>query len=908
MVRNVSCLSSVCLLTLCVLGIAPPATAGQQIALQQNPSQPVNRQQLAGEPQLEPPRKQAHAMRVPQDSMQLDGRLDESAWETAQPIVDFLQQEPTENGLPVDAMEVRIVFDETALWVGARMHAEHGAVQAPMSRRDVEGQAEYLQIELDTFLDHRTAYMFGVTASGVRLDHFHPNDNENESDAQYDPVWRARTTVDDKGWTAEMWIPFSQLRFNESPERVWGLNIKRWRPTLNEQVYWVVIGRTNRGWASRFGELRGVEGVQPRRRLEVLPYVAGSSRVVADRDPNNPFVTALNPTGRVGADVKIGIGSNLTLDATINPDFGQVELDPAQVNLSVFEVFFAERRPFFIEGNSVLEAGTTNFYYSRRIGARPPGAATGDYVAFPNNTNIIGAAKLTGRFRNGTSVGFLGAVTDEARARVSTGGDRSTVTVAPRTEWAVGRVIKELDRQGSTVGAHVTMVNRNMDAADPLAQTLVRRAITTGVDTRIRFKDRTYEASGNVGLTFVNGEEAAIAREQRANGRFLQRLDQPNIRYDPTRRSLSGAQIQGNVGKIAGRHWLWNYNLQIETPEFNPVDFGRLNYAGDFNGGPRLTYRETRPGRFLRAYSSQWSINHYWYFDTDLGVRYTLNSNNSVTFPNFWVATANINRYFRGQDAQLTRGGPAMGTPLGWQVTTSLRNRSGANTAWTAEYSYRSTELGDTAFTVGGSISARPTPSLQLSVTPEYSLDGGTNATFSGPINRQYLRTITGSGRPEQYGNRYIFGVVDRSTLSTQFRVNYTFKPDVTLEVYAEPFAASVRSSAYGEMLAARNMNLRVYGTDGTTIARQADGSHRVTDGATTFSIPNDWFNRRSFRSNMVLRWEWRPGSILFVVWQQNRAGETPIGNRVGVGDLFDSWSAPGDNIFAVKTTVWFSR
>jgi hypothetical protein len=249
-----------------------------------------------------------------------------------------------------------------------------------------------------------------------------------------------------------------------------------------------------------------------------------------------------------------------------------------------------------------------------------------------------------------------------------------------------------------------------------------------------------------------------------------------------------------------------------------------------------------------------------------------------------------------------------MGTPRGTNISSTLRNRSGANTSWRGEFTYRSNELGDQSWTVGGQFSTRPSPALQFSVEPEYSLEGGTNATLNGPINRQYIRTYTGTGRPDTFNNRYVFGVVDRSTLSAQFRVNYTFKPDVTLEVYAEPFAASVRSSAYGELTAGRARDLRIYGTDGTTIQRQADGSHRVTDGPTIFTIPNDWFNRRSFRSNMVLRWEWRPGSILFVVWQQNRQGQTPVGDRVRVGDLFDSWSAPGDNIFAVKTTVWFSR
>ena len=348
--------------------------------------------------------------------------------------MDFRQAEPNEGAETTDRMEVRFVYDDTALWIGARMHSEHGGpVQAPMSRRDSGEQAEYLQIELDTYHDSRTAYMFGVTASGVRLDHFHPTDNESDVDVEFDPVWEAKTVVDAQGWTAEMWLPFSQLRFNDSPERVWGLNIKRWRPTMNEQDYWVVVGRTARGWSSRFGELRGIQGVQPKERLEVLPYVAANSRFRPTPDPANPFISAASVSGRAGADMKVGLGSNLTLEATFNPDFGQIEADPAEVNLTVFETIFSEKRPFFIEGNNVLEAGTSNYYYSRRIGARPLGAASGQYVDYPDQNTIIGAAKLTGRTKHGTSVGFLTAVTSREYAHVSNGGGRSDIAVAPTT-------------------------------------------------------------------------------------------------------------------------------------------------------------------------------------------------------------------------------------------------------------------------------------------------------------------------------------------------------------------------------------------------------------------------------------------------------------------------------------------
>src|SRR5262245_12480162 len=321
-------------------------------------------------------RKQARATRLPSESIRFDGRLDDEVWLAASPITDFVQAEPVEGAEPSDPMEVRFLFDETALWVGARLRRSSGtAIQAPMSRRDDGNQAEYLQIELDTYLDRRTAYMFGVTASGVRLDHFHPTDNEDDTDSQFDPVWEAKTAADGDGWTAELWLPFSQLRFNDQPERVWGLNVKRWRPELNEEDYWVVVGRTQRGWSSRFGDLRGIDGVRPRTRLEILPYAASSSQVSANRDERNPFDNGLNLGGRLGADMKAGIGSNLTLEATINPDFGQIEADPAEVNLSVFETSFDERRPFFIEGNNLLEVPGVRSYYSRRIGARPTASA-----------------------------------------------------------------------------------------------------------------------------------------------------------------------------------------------------------------------------------------------------------------------------------------------------------------------------------------------------------------------------------------------------------------------------------------------------------------------------------------------------------------------------------------------------
>tara|TARA_B100001123_G_scaffold153533_1_gene177598 strand:+ start:15285 stop:17990 length:2706 start_codon:yes stop_codon:yes gene_type:complete len=850
--------------------------------------------------------KHAVALRVPNDFIRVDGRLNESIWETAVAITDFVQKEPDEGAIPTDRMEVRFVYDDSALYIGARMFSS-GTIQAPLSRRDDADQIESFQVELDTYHDRRTAYMFGVTAAGVRLDHYHPNDDEGSEDWEYDPVWQARTSITEDGWIAELWLPFSQLRFNAGEDQIWGLNVKRYVPSRDEENYWALVKRTESGWSSRFGELHGIGQLQQPSRLEVLPYAAGSMRRTADRDLSDPFDDGKNLMGRVGADLKYGFGSNLTLDVTVNPDFGQIDADPAEVNLTVFETIFSERRPFFLEGNNVLTAGTGNYYYSRRIGARPVGPAAGEFVDYPNTTTILGAAKLTGRLPSGTSIGLLGAVTDDEFARTSIGNQESDVQVTPRTIWSVARIIQEVGDQGSTVGAHLTAVHRTMSPDDPLAAILSRNAVTAGADARLRFKDRTYEARFNVGITHIDGEETAIAGYQRRNSHLLQRIDQSAMRFDPTRDSMSGAQVTGTLSKIAGRHWLWRANVMIESPEFEPSDFGRLNFAGDVSGRYSLTYRETVPGPVFRGYFFRAQLSSYNYFDRDLGIRYNLTSDQGFTFLNFWRTNLDVTRYFRGQDAQLTRGGPVMGVPLGWNANWSLRSRAAAETQWSVNTGYQSNELGDYVWRYRAGLSVRPSPSLQLSVEPEYRNERGTRGTFSGPINRQYLATLPG-GRPEVFGRRYVFGLPDNTQLSARFRVSYTFKPDMTLDIYAEPFAASGRYERFGETRAPRDARLRIYGTDGTTIERLDDGRSLVRDGDDSFVLRNYDFNVRSFRSNVVLRWEWRPGSTLFVVWQQNRQDRTSMGRHVGFGDLFESLSVPGDNIFAIKTTLWVSK
>ena len=840
-------------------------------------------------------RQEAHAVRVPAGAIDVDGRLDDAAWRGARPVTDFVQREPVEGAPPTDRMEVRFAYDDDALYVGARMYTS-GPIQAPMGRRDEGDQAEHFVVSLDTYQDRRTASSFGVTAAGVRLDRYYGADNRRADD-EFDPVWAARTSIDESGWTAELWIPFSQLRFTERSPQVWGLNIQRWVPSRNEEVYWALVRRTEQRWASLFGDLHGIDGIRPRRRMELLPYMATDSRVIGDRDPRDPFTAGANLASRAGLDAKFGIGSNLTLEATINPDFGQVEADPAEVNLSAFETFFDERRPFFLEGNRLLEGVVNNFFYSRRIGAAPAGRASGEFVDYPTTSTILGAAKLTGRLASGMSLGMLGAVTADESARTFTAGRPVGRTrVAPQTSYGVARVQQEFGESGSTVAVMATGVHRELDAAEPLAAFVTRNAFTVSSDSLVRLRGGDYEIESYAGFSHVDGDPGAIDRVQRASARYLQRPDADYVRYDPRRTSLGGAKFGTSIERRNSRHWLWQLGTDIESPEFETNDIGRLNIGDGVVGNGQIEYRETNPGRWYREYAIQLEMQNEWNFGGDRQ-RGELNPSVGLTWPNFWETEIEGTFNGRSQDQRLTRGGASMERPADWEASLQVQNSEASQTRGEMELVYGRNEDGGLRLTLGSEVTMQPAPQWQLSIRPQYEREVDT---------QQYVTTIGGGG-PATYGSRHVFAHIDRATYSTQFRWNYTFKPDLTLDFYGEPFAASGRYSHIGELAAARTRLMRLYGTDGTTLTTEADGTRRITDGVATFALRSRDFNVQSFRSNLVLRWEWRPGSTLYLVWQQDRSAEITSPARVSVADMFGSLGRGGDNFFAIKASFWLS-
>ncbi|HEX2095409.1 MAG TPA: DUF5916 domain-containing protein [Longimicrobiaceae bacterium] len=870
-----------------------PSWSAAQGAAQLTLQSPARPDTVSGDA---PTAKRIEAVATSPAPPRLDGKLDDSAWQTARWISDFVQREPDQGAPSTLKTEVAFLFDGQALFVGARMHGDgEGQLQAPLTRRDDAGNTERLVVSLDTYRDRRTAYAFAVTAAGVRLDWYHPDDNTSVRDNTFNPVWEARVGRDSLGWTVEMRIPFSQLRFNTRPEQVWGVNVSRILPDRNEEDHWVLVRRDQAGWASRFGEMVGIQ-LRPSRRVEVVPYLASEARFASRGlvDPADPFRDGREGVARVGADLKLGLGPNLTLDATVNPDFGQVDADPAEVNLTAFETLFEERRPFFTEGRQMLIGVGPQYLYSRRIGAAPHRRASGDFTRAPETTTILGAAKLTGRLPSGLSVGALGALTsaEEAETFDRATGRFGSTGVEPLTGYGVLRLQQEFGPNASTVGATLTGVRRDLDGN--LAALLPQRAFTGGVDWNRRFQGGVYELMGHLGFSRVEGDDtAAIARLQRSSARYFLRPDQDHVRFDPTRTSLSGWTASLRGGKRSGR-WLWGTFVWAESPGFELNDLGRLGDTDNIFTGGGVTYNRSDPGPLAR----QWQLRAYTNHQLNFGgvrTRSEVAVLANATWKNFWHTPTGFGVLPRAQSDHLTRGGPLMQTPLTWWWDAGVIGNPARKTRWETYLSIGGDELGSWRYQLRGVIRTQVGDRLTLALEPRVARRADA---------RQYLAERDGGG-PATFGRRYLFGRIDRTELAAPLRAGYSFTPDLSLDVYAEPFAASGRYSGIGELAAARTFHLRRYGAGGSSLTRDEEGNYTVTDGDRSFTLRNPDFDRLSFRSNAVMRWEWRPGSTLFLVWQQNRSASDAEGRPVGAGDLLDAIGTEGENVLALKLSYW---
>lgn len=535
----------------------------------------------------------------------LDGLLDDAVWRIATPVTGFRRDRPGDGGPATERTEVRVAYTGDALYIGARMYArDPGQVSRLRRRRDSFMQSnDQFQVQIDSYHDHRTAFVFGVTPAGGRNDLVAPNDGYQGIDAGWDPVWDAATRVDSLGWVAEMRIPFSQLRFGEQENQVWGINFRRDIFHLGEGVTWSWRPPTEPGWTSQFGHLLGLKGIRRPARLEVMPYGVTHASYDQRADPASPFDDGSVTGGTVGVDLKYGLTGGLTLDATTNPDFGQVEADPAVVNLSAFETRFEERRPFFVEGSGLFGFGGLeglNFFYSRRVGQRPALSAYGKgaHVDQPRASTILAAAKITGRTDSDLVVAFMNATTQREMARFTDGTDMPVgeTPVDPLSNTTALRIRKDMREGSSFVGAIATGVVRHLD--DEVFTGLRDRAFAGGVDFLHRFRNRTYSVQGWLGGTHVRGDASAMLRAQASPVRYYQRPDQTYVEIDPERTSMAGYAGELALGRIAGE-WTWGVEGSLVSPgfEMNDAGFQTLADLVAFSGGGR---RWVQPGRIFR--------------------------------------------------------------------------------------------------------------------------------------------------------------------------------------------------------------------------------------------------------------------------------------------------------------------
>lgn len=844
-------------------------------------------------------------------SVQIDGRLDESAWQAATPITEFRQYDPNEGQPTSERTEARILIDDAAIYVGMRLYdSEPRKIQSQLARRDESIEGDLVEVTFDSYHDHLSAFVFRLSPAGARRDATVSANGQNDN--TWDAVWEGSATVDSLGWSAEFRVPLSQLRYDPR-QSTWGLQLGRKIARKAEVSFFAFAPKTEQQGVNRYGHLTGLGTLPSPRRLELVPYA-----LAKNENPgvarNDPLRQRNNVVPGVGLDLKYGITSNFTLDATFNPDFGQVEVDPAVVNLSAFETFFPERRPFFVEGASIFSfgdmrthntSGGYNFLHTRRIGRQPQRFLGGPNVTFvdaPLETTIAAATKLTGRTAGGWSIGLLDAFTMREQARyLDAAGAENRATVEPRANYFVGRVKRDLREGNTTIGVGATAVNRSLD--DPALEPVFRRAAYVGgFDWNHAWSNRQWAFDGAVAVTRNLGSAEAIDALQLSSARYLQRPDREHNRRDSTRTSLTGYVAEMTFAKLSGLHWKGSVSYQEYSPTFEINEAGFLGGTDMRSVTPLIYYDETRPGKYLRQWSQFLFWNPTWNFDGDM----TYNGVGAITsmeLPNFWNYFLRFDWRPPVFDNGLTRGGPVARVVSGGgvQMEVNTDRRKPYTFGLFASRSWNS--AGGWSNQIRPRATLRPSTAVRLTLQPTYTR---THAMA------QYVTQLTDATATDTYGSRYVFATLDQHQLAIVTRVDWTFSPALSFQMFAQPLLAAADFQDYKELARPRQFEFGVYGRDAGTISRDASGIYTVdpdaAGAAPTFTFSDRDFNRRSLRGSAVLRWEYRPGSTLFLVWQQSRFGSIGTGEFDLGRDFRELWGAPPENVFVLKGTWWIGR
>lgn len=830
----------------------------------------------------------------------IDGLINEKSWDIVDWTGDYIENQPDENTPPTEQTKFKIVYDKKFLYFAFRCYdKDPKGIVKRLSRRDgFEG--DWVEINIDSYNDKRTGFSFTVSVSGVKGDEF-ISENGNNWDGSWNPIWYMKTNIDDEGWTAEVKIPFSQLKFGDSKEQVWGLQSTRRYFRAEERSVWQRVPLDAPGWVSEFGELRGLIDLQPQKQLEIQPFVVTQLETYP-KENGNPFRDGKNFKVNGGVDAKIGLTNDLTLDLTINPDFGQVEADPAAIALDGFQIFFEEKRPFFVENKNIFNFrfadNQDNLFYSRRIGRSPQGTpdAGNANVDLPVNTTILGAAKFSGKTKNGWSIGILETITDKEYAKIDDNLNRTRALVEPMTNYFVSRLQKDFNDRNSYIGGIFTATNRKLEGTE--LDFLHESAYTGGIDFQHNWKNRKYSLTGNVVASHVKGTKEAITETQQRLTHLFQRTDAGHVNVDPNKTSLTGTGGKLEIGKSSVGNWRYYGMFLWRSPELELNDVGFLRQADEMRQYAIVTYQTLKPfGSFRKVFTRLEQFTSYDFDGNYNRMQYTLSSN--ANFKNNWYMNAQLQYKPRIFSNTVLQGGPRFryseevfhSLNFGTDSRKKLRFYAGiyASEGKDNSFSYAEYDAG---------VTYQPVNAFTISLSPNYS---------ENKSKTQYVTQTDFNGSP-----RYITAHLDQRTLSTSIRLDYNINPNLTVQYYGQPFISKgiyknfnkvVNPTAeyFGDRIATFNTQQITYEPIDNTYAVDEEAN-----GVADYTFDNPDFSYVQFRSNLVLRWEYIPGSEIFLVWSQGITGDANTRE-----DLFSGLDAQilgrkPENIFLLKATYRF--
>ncbi len=842
----------------------------------------------------------------------LDGNLTEEVYNN-EPICNFIQREPNEGELSKEKSCVWISFDESNLYISAMMYdSQPNEINTIIARRDNNWDSDLFMVYLDPYRDKRTGYYFGVNPGGGLNDGILYNDSWDDS--RWDGIWEAKTQLTNEGWALEMRIPYSQLRFNSAEEMVWGINISRRIKRLNERSYYVMVPSKESGFVSHFAELKGLTGVKPKQRFELLPYVVQKAQYL-QHDKSDPYYEGEQYKTTFGVDLKVGLGSNLNLDVTVNPDFGQVEVDPAVVNLSAFETYYDEKRPFFLEGTNIFEFGWggvnnhwgfnfswPSLFYSRRIGQSPRVSVDDDYdyINYPLETRILGAGKLTGKIGESVNIGAFSAFTERTFAKYKFNGIEKEAEVEPFTSYSAFRVQKEFDSGKHSLGVMVTSVNRDLSNS-VMKDMFAQNAYTFGFDGWTTLDDdNTYALSAALMGSYKQGSKEFITRLQKAPYRYFQRPDADYATLDTSLTSLSGMFGRVILNKQKGNFYLYS-SLGFVSPGFDYNDLGIQFWADKINYVLVSGYRWFETDGLFRRKSAY--LAHYRDYDFEGNIyRNGLMLFTNSQFENYYGVNLNASYGFKTYNKSVTRGGPLVRTPEYYSTSISFYSDDRKKVTVYTNLYYEGQSNGNGYIEFAPEVVWKPNSSLSFSFSPSIS---------ANKEEAQYVDTFDDNFASSTFNRRYIFGELNQRTIAASIRLDWTFNPQMSLQLFLQPIISVGDYSEFKELAAAKTDRFNVYGHGNSTINYDKNNEEYTVDpdgagNAETFSFSNPDFNFKSLRGNMVFRWEFLPGSVFYLVWSHDQTNFEDAGQFNFRRDFKNLLNAKSNNVYMAKITYWF--